>query len=535
MSGVLHLFDFHQLLFSTSPTTNNIIIINNNHLKSTSNSGVEAPRNSLESSDDCGFQTPLAVLSDYHDLDIPMSIQILPKPESSISSSSGSTPKRLRWRTASAAEEEYKKPSPSSTSSPNVVARLMGLDAMPDFEVPTTSSSSSTPRRPWKTRTDDGGGSRSLPDTPRISSARRSDVESSRLSLQLNRENNNNNNNNNNNACKHRRSRSSSFTHRDQENHKKQVKETLGTRKTALSDITNQNVRARDNSGSPRLSPQTALPSPPPPPPPPPPPAVKLKELKPTNAAKSVRTKRVPRVERFTERLRKPPQETVSSIRGEALVRRRRGANTSNAVEKRSSTPPPSPPLPIKTESLNNKMVRQDEYNYVKRILESTGVAVHGDASAVTNASWYSPSHPVDPTTFLRLERAASGESYRGSLSRRCNRRLLFHVVDEVLRDLLSTHLYLKPWVTCGRSGAALTGEGLIGRLWREITGYPSADCRVLQDIDALIGRDLPESHVRGVTSLPHVREEVWWVATEIERGILDSLISDTAIACARM
>lgn len=97
------------------------------------------------------------------------------------------------------------------TKTPNLVARLMGLDLLPECGSPAFSSSSSS--NPSKTKShlhsrnllhsrsrssrisysDDDisiNGARSLPETPRISSARRSDVDHHhRLSLQINKEN----------------------------------------------------------------------------------------------------------------------------------------------------------------------------------------------------------------------------------------------------------------------------------------------------------------------------------------------------------
>lgn len=79
---------------------------------------------------------------------------------------------------------------------PNLVARLMGLDLLPETTgSPSLRRSSITnPRHGLKqlehlaVAAGGGGGSVSLPETPRISLARRSDVEQSRLSLQMNRE-----------------------------------------------------------------------------------------------------------------------------------------------------------------------------------------------------------------------------------------------------------------------------------------------------------------------------------------------------------
>lgn len=96
------------------------------------------------------------------------------------------------------------------TKTPGLVARLMGLDLLPECSSPSLSSSSPKPQskpRPQQNRDrnlphtrsirsfhddDFSCGARSLPETPRISSARRSDVaEFHRLSLQINRDSTN--------------------------------------------------------------------------------------------------------------------------------------------------------------------------------------------------------------------------------------------------------------------------------------------------------------------------------------------------------
>lgn len=94
------------------------------------------------------------------------------------------------------------------TKTPSLVARLMGLDLLPESQSPSSTSSLTPnphsiskphlnlhPLRPSRqslqnTKEVNAAGTRSLPETPRISSARRSDVDHHhRLSLQINKEN----------------------------------------------------------------------------------------------------------------------------------------------------------------------------------------------------------------------------------------------------------------------------------------------------------------------------------------------------------
>ncbi|RWR80929.1 protein of unknown function DUF4378 [Cinnamomum micranthum f. kanehirae] len=173
MSGVLHFFDFHQIQFCTQPQQES------QPCETDSLRGLEAPRNSLELDVDTPLSfTPTSVVED-----IPIGIRLHPI-----------QPKSLERELSSEAS------SLQGSKTPNLVARLMGLDILPDEVSPrpsyspmrSHSSRTSVQRRdgilPVNETTRYDSGIRSLPDTPRISSARRSDV-GPRLSLQLNKEN----------------------------------------------------------------------------------------------------------------------------------------------------------------------------------------------------------------------------------------------------------------------------------------------------------------------------------------------------------
>lgn len=106
---------------------------------------------------------------------------------------------------SSSSESAYTSGSPAGTKTPTLVARLMGLDLLPETSSPRPSSSSSSNLSSSKShllqksevknkrglpRNDANTGTRSLPETPRTSSSstRRSDVDQ-RFSLQSNKEN----------------------------------------------------------------------------------------------------------------------------------------------------------------------------------------------------------------------------------------------------------------------------------------------------------------------------------------------------------
>lgn len=147
--------------------------------------------------------------------------------------------------------------SPGSKT-PNLVARLMGLDLLPDKTDLNHSLSNLHTSRLTNHRLSKKG-TRSLPVSPRISSARKSDFDIHRLSLQLNKENN-----------KHQEFRCSRLKEmkQDQEENRsprdyakqivKQIKERVVTRRVVGMDITNS-VKNGDAKPSHELRRDTAV------------------------------------------------------------------------------------------------------------------------------------------------------------------------------------------------------------------------------------------------------------------------------------
>lgn len=91
--------------------------------------------------------------------------------------------------------------------------------------------------------------------------------------------------------------------------------------------------------------------------------------------------------------------------------------------------------------------------------------------------------------------------------------------------DILKPYIHVKPnefWVAAGR---ILDGSELIKTLCGRIGSFPSADCRVLEDIDSLIDKDL------GLGQKERSFEEVELgdkIVAEIEGDILERLLHET-------
>lgn len=171
--------------------------------------------------------------------------------------------------------------------------------------------------------------------------------------------------------------------------------------------------------------------------------------------------------------------------------------------------------------------VDEMEFQYVKRILKRTGL---DNATPVTLAKWFSPTHPLDPSIFhyMELFHPAATATKLSRPSQRSNRKLMFQLVDEILVEILKPYINPKP-NPCGRGQrTVLYGSELIEEVCRRMKNFPSANCQVLEDIDALIGEDLRKS--KTTSYVEEEEEEVGErIALEIEREIMEALVHETS------
>lgn len=169
-------------------------------------------------------------------------------------------------------------------------------------------------------------------------------------------------------------------------------------------------------------------------------------------------------------------------------------------------------------ETSNGASATGAEYEFVANILSRTGIQKD---TLVSFTNWFSPSHPLDPAVFQQLDYYSS------------NKRLLFHLVDELLVGILKPYMNMKPWVaaTCSSNGHGynchMQGTQLFETLCDKIRSFPRADCRVLEDIDGLIEKDLPKLKLQSAMAFEEVGEEI---VTEIEKDIVDTLVHETVL-----
>lgn len=180
-------------------------------------------------------------------------------------------------------------------------------------------------------------------------------------------------------------------------------------------------------------------------------------------------------------------------------------------------------------------MKEDPKLNYVKAIL------ARADVVGEKSMNWFSPSLPIDPAIFhilelwfpffeplsLQAKNVEEATARLGPLRHRWNRKLLFHLVEEILGDLLLNDP--KRW------RRRVDSKLLLSQLWSKIKSFPSVNCQIVGDIDALVAGDLQESKVRRLLRHPSVVAEVQDIASEIQTDMLDSLLGDTAASLSHL
>eukprot|EP00268_Persea_americana_P048807 TRINITY_DN5185_c0_g2_i2.p1 TRINITY_DN5185_c0_g2~~TRINITY_DN5185_c0_g2_i2.p1 ORF type:complete len:572 (-),score=103.68 TRINITY_DN5185_c0_g2_i2:372-1922(-) len=195
----------------------------------------------------------------------------------------------------------------------------------------------------------------------------------------------------------------------------------------------------------------------------------------------------------------------------------------------------PNPPLVLDRDNSSIPTTLSDsdaELLYVTAILDRT--IVSKDHPTVPFTSWFSPSHPLDPSLFNHLEHSFQSSSSDGPLNQKSNRRLLFDFVDEILCTTLKLHLVMKPWLQWEKP-RAFEREELVEQVGSKVGGFGSAKCETQQDIDGLVELEPWEANVRGGgrgrwCCYSAVDEEREAIVFEMERRILESLMEEALI-----
>ncbi|KAL2920573.1 50S ribosomal protein L4 [Bienertia sinuspersici] len=180
------------------------------------------------------------------------------------------------------------------------------------------------------------------------------------------------------------------------------------------------------------------------------------------------------------------------------------------------------------------------EFQYISRILKCVGI---DRDTPVSFMRWFLPSHPLDPLIFHNLEAthyvtSTSDDTSREKLSvATVNRKLIFHLVDEMLADMLIPRVKLKHHYhrhhhhnPLDKEIQQINGFQLVKILCSRIRSFPSIDCQTLQDIDALVEKDLPS--FGAASNLITYQDEGEEIVSEIGSHIMDSLLQEILCLC---
>ncbi|XP_031493727.1 uncharacterized protein LOC116259886 [Nymphaea colorata] len=182
-------------------------------------------------------------------------------------------------------------------------------------------------------------------------------------------------------------------------------------------------------------------------------------------------------------------------------------------------------------------------YEYIKNIFELMGVRSNTKVSFI---NWYSPSHPLDPAILIKLDAwpyhhgrpgQGGGGHHHGITmpDTRSSRKLVFQLVDEMLRERLRPHLCMRPWMMLMMMGqgpctTAVTGKQLLDEVWTETRCFPSADCKILQDIDGLVANDVNSGHFSSPINDADAESVSESILFRIGQDIADSLVGETVV-----
>lgn len=174
---------------------------------------------------------------------------------------------------------------------------------------------------------------------------------------------------------------------------------------------------------------------------------------------------------------------------------------------------------------------------YVRNLLVSAGF---NNDNILETTRWSHPSHPIDPQVFDQLEDYYNDAQENNPCmktsngSQGCkkpklalevvNRKLLFDLVNEILGKKLKPFLDSRPWIKPAKLSCRYmsTGKKLLQEVWDEISRSPEVDCKILEDVEALISKDMHSK-----TPWAPDNKAIEKVGFEVEHLIFEDLLQE--------
>ncbi|XP_057528098.1 uncharacterized protein LOC130806889 [Amaranthus tricolor] len=169
------------------------------------------------------------------------------------------------------------------------------------------------------------------------------------------------------------------------------------------------------------------------------------------------------------------------------------------------------------------------EFQYITKILKCTGI---DRDTPISFMRWFLPSHPLDPSIYHNLEAThyltTSDKFACDRLNLSINRKLIFHLVDEMLADILKPyvdhHYHYLNYVD-KHHYQHINGFQLVKILCTKIRSFPCSNCQTLQDIDALVEKDMQQ--FGRSSNLIDDEDEGEEIVSTMVGEIMDSLVQE--------
>eukprot|EP01018_Ginkgo_biloba_P019778 Gb_21932 [translate_table: standard] len=176
---------------------------------------------------------------------------------------------------------------------------------------------------------------------------------------------------------------------------------------------------------------------------------------------------------------------------------------------------------------------------YIKNVLVASGFT--GDCD-VLFARWHSPSCPLDPSLFEKIEDlyrdgmryetnssdnalAKGGEGCGIEANRsKSERHLLYNCINEVLLEILGPYFNQHPWVRPTKMNLQpmASGKQLVEKIWANICHQLYPQLETQHTLENLVAKDLSREVV-----WMELRDDIEMVGHEIERTIFNDLIEE--------
>ncbi|GJR79242.1 protein TRM32 [Tanacetum coccineum] len=164
---------------------------------------------------------------------------------------------------------------------------------------------------------------------------------------------------------------------------------------------------------------------------------------------------------------------------------------------------------------------KDDDFSYVKQILERSGFIKHG-----FEKTWYSTNQPLDPFVFQEIESQYfhDPELFAEEMNELSHRLLIFDLVDDVLLTMYERSLtyYPKALSSFCHVSLAPTGASVLNEVWKRVSRLLNLKPDMSESLDCIVSRDL-----RSDDGWMNLQLDSECVGLDLEDLIFDELLEE--------